>query len=135
MKIEWNVELAVGVEHIDEQHKELFSRFNRLLEACSNGSGKEEIGTLFLFLDEYVKVHFRDEEKLQIAHAFPEYDAHHAQHRIFSEKLDAFKNEMIQTGATLSLTIATNTLLINWLINHISKMDKKLGEFIRAESS
>lgn len=131
MKIEWTEDLAVGVELIDEQHQELFSRFNRLLEACSSGCGKEEIGSTLLFLDEYVRIHFRDEEKLQIAHAFPEYRAHHEQHRIFIHKLEDFKKEMLTGGATLSLTIATNSLLIDWLVNHIAKMDKKIGEFIR----
>jgi len=130
LKIEWNDELSVGVENVDEQHKELFNRFNRLLEACSNGCGKKEIGSLLLFLDEYVQVHFRDEEKLQIAHSFPEYPAHREEHKLFMQKLDEFKKEMLSAGATLSLTIATNTLLIDWLVNHISVMDKKIGEFI-----
>jgi hemerythrin len=134
LKIEWSEDLAVGVENIDEQHKELFRRFNHLLEACSGGFGKEEIGSTLLFLDEYVQVHFRDEEKLQIAHAFPEYTAHHEQHRIFIKKLEAFKKEMLSGGATLSLTIATNTMLIDWLVNHISKMDKRIGEFIRQKN-
>lgn len=131
MKIEWNEDLAVGIEDIDDQHKELFNRFNKLLDACSSGSGKAEIGSTLLFLDEYVQVHFRDEEKLQVAHAFPDYPAHHEQHRIFVDKLESFKTEMLTTGATLSLTIATNTLLIDWLVNHISRMDRKLGEFLK----
>lgn len=135
MRIEWNEDLAVGVESIDDQHKELFNRFNRLLEACSNGSGTDEIGSILFFLDEYVQVHFRDEEKLQIAHAFPEYPAHHEQHRIFISKLESFKSEMLSSGATLSLTIATNTLLIDWLVNHISKMDRRVGEFIRKQKT
>ncbi|GAM09213.1 bacteriohemerythrin [Geobacter sp. OR-1] len=130
MKIEWNEDLAVGVEYIDEQHKELFRRFNRLLEACSKGSGTKEIGSLLFFLDEYVRIHFNDEEKLQVANSFPEYPAHREQHRIFINKLDDFKNEMQTGGATLSLTIATNRMLIDWLLNHIAKMDKKIGEFI-----
>lgn len=135
MKIEWTEDLAVGVGNIDEQHQELFRRFNRLLEACSSGCGKEEIGSTLLFLNDYVRTHFREEEKLQIAHAYPEYTAHHEQHKIFMNKLEKFKKEMMAGGATLSLTIATNSLLIDWLVNHIANMDKKIGTFIRQQGS
>jgi hemerythrin len=130
LKIEWNEDLAVGVAKIDEQHKELFNRFNHLLEACSAGSGSKEIGSLLCFLDEYVRVHFSDEEKLQVAHSYPDYPLHREQHRIFINKLDEFKKEMLTEGATLSLTIATNRMMIDWLLNHIAQMDKKIGEFI-----
>lgn len=54
MNIEWNDKLAIGNSEIDGQHKELFTKFNVLLEACKQGKGKEEVNTLLSFLGEYV---------------------------------------------------------------------------------
>ncbi len=35
MAIEWTMGLSTGVDEIDDQHKELFKRINRLLDACN----------------------------------------------------------------------------------------------------
>ena len=52
MAIEWTKDLETGVALIDEQHKELFDRVNKLLAASSQGRGKEEVGSLLGFLEE-----------------------------------------------------------------------------------
>ncbi len=64
MAIEWRDSLAIGVEAIDNQHKELLLRFDRLLNACQTGKGIEELKKLQVFLGEYVHTHFNDEEEL-----------------------------------------------------------------------
>ena len=64
MAIEWTEDLATGVPEIDAQHKELFSRINRLLEACNQGQGRAEVGKTLAFLEEYVLIHFSTEEKI-----------------------------------------------------------------------
>ncbi len=134
MKLNWNDDLAIGVKEIDEQHKELFKRFGRLLDACNSGCGREELGSLLIFLDEYIKSHFRDEEKLQLACGYPDYPDHCAQHRIFISKFSELKNVMRTDGPTLSLTIGTNTMLIDWLVKHISDMDKKIATFVQEQN-
>ena len=58
MAIQWNEELATGVLEIDNQHKEIFARINRLLEASSQGKGKQEVGRMIDFLGDYVISHF-----------------------------------------------------------------------------
>jgi len=132
MRLEWDNNLAIGVNEIDEQHKELFKRFDKLLEACNNGLGKEEIGHLLSFLDEYVQTHFRDEERLQVAHDFPDYPTHRVAHRGFVERLGQLKQDLHGDGASLSVIITTNTMLLDWLVNHIAVMDKKIGTHIAA---
>lgn len=133
MRLEWDNNLAIGVNEIDEQHKELFRRFDKLLEACNNGVGKEEIGNLLFFLDDYVQTHFRDEERLQVAHAFPDYPTHRVAHRGFVERLGQLKQDLHGDGASLSVIITTNTMLMDWLVNHIAVMDKKIGAHIAAQ--
>ena len=47
----WHPSLSVGIEHIDEQHKEWFNRAERLFDAGKKGQAKEYIGELLEFLD------------------------------------------------------------------------------------
>jgi len=60
MPFEWTQNLSIGVAEIDNQHKELFKRINNLLDAISQGKGKQELFAVLEFLEDYSKFHFAD---------------------------------------------------------------------------
>lgn len=132
MGIEWREALAVGVEEIDRQHRELLERFDRLLRACETGRGIDELKPLIGFLSEYVVKHFGDEEQLQRQFIYPEYATHKREHESFVARLQDLKDEINQDGAALHHVVETNGLLLKWLIHHISTVDVKLGRFLAA---
>lgn len=129
MAIEWTENLAVGVENIDEQHKVLFEKVNELLEACSLGQGKTVIGDTIIFLGEYTKKHFNDEEKYMLSINYPEYNKQKELHTNFISELEKINNDYMETGNKLLLTISVNSMVVKWLTYHISIEDKKIGEF------
>jgi hemerythrin len=131
MGIQWRDSLAIGVEAIDNQHKELLLRFASLLEACHAGNGIDELKKLQGFLDEYVHTHFNDEEALQKLHRYPDYEAHRAEHHYFIEQLNKLKLETESEGVSTHHVVETNNMLLKWLLNHISKVDLALGVFLR----
>ena len=132
MAIEWRESLSIGVEVIDNQHKELLHRFDRLLSACQTGKGIEELRKLMAFLEEYVHTHFKDEEALQRQHQYPEYETHHAEHLYFIEQINKLKQETSKEGIATHHVIEANNMLLKWLLNHISKVDTKLGAFLKS---
>ena len=134
MAIEWKANLATGNEEIDNQHKELFSRFNRLLEACSRGKGKGEVGNLLSFLGDYVKSHFATEERLQVQHDYPGYRDHKRMHDDFIGSLKKIQDEFNAEGAGIAVVIQTNKMIVDWLVKHISGTDKELASFLRTQS-
>ncbi len=131
MAIEWNEQLATGNSNIDDQHKELFRRFDSLLAACNQRKGKEEVHSLLVFLGDYVKTHFSMEEALQKKNNFPDYPAHKEQHDGFMRDLRKLEEQLELEGASFPLVIQTNQIMINWLIKHINAMDKELAAFLR----
>lgn len=131
MGIQWRDSLLIGVEAIDNQHKELLVRFDRLLISCEEGRGAEELKKLLSFLEEYVHTHFKDEEALQRLHRFPGYQEHCAQHAYFINQIRELRNETNKEGFSLHHIIETNYLLLKWLLDHISKVDKELGTYIK----
>lgn len=131
MGIQWRDSLAIGVEMIDNQHKELLLRFDSLLTACEEGRGKDELKQLLSFLEEYARTHFRDEEALQRLHRFPGYKEHCAQHAYFMAQIKELRNETKTEGYSMHHVIETNNLLLKWLLNHISKVDKELSTYIK----
>lgn len=130
MGIQWRESLAIGVEEIDNQHKELLHHFDRLLEACEAGKGMQELKKLLEFLNRYVLTHFSDEEELQRRHGYPGYDAHRKEHDSFVVRIKKLQAEVDGEGVAVYHVIETNNLLFKWLINHISKVDRELGRFL-----
>jgi hemerythrin len=129
MGVEWYKGLSTGVDWQDKQHKELFSRINALLEAMSEGRGREEVKRLYTFLDEYFAVHFKAEEKAMARLNYPDELMHLKEHAHFIEDMARLKEEGgPQVG--LALVIKTQRRVVDWLINHIAVSDKALGEFL-----
>ncbi len=134
MAVEWREHLSVGIRRIDEQHKELFRRFDALLTACNQRKGKEEVHGVLRFLDDYIRSHFAMEEQLQKKLDYPYYNEHKAQHETFIKDFRKLQDEFAEGGASLSLVIQTNQTLVKWFINHIHALDQALADYARGKA-
>lgn len=136
--MQWTEDLSVGVEEIDNQHKELFRRINSLVDAIKKAECKLVIDGVIKFLEEYAIIHFTEEEGYMVRHGYPEYPQHKAQHAIYLKALADVKEQAAQPriqGGSYELSVTTNQVVVDWIIAHIAKVDKKLGEFLRARGS
>lgn len=131
MGIGWRETLAIGVERIDGQHRELLRHFDALLNACEAGLGMEELGNLLDYLDGYVQWHFADEERLQEEHQYPGLEEHRREHEAFIGRIARLRLHIAGEGVALHHLVETNDLLFTWLIGHISGTDRLLGDFLR----
>jgi len=127
----WRDSLLIGVKEVDNQHKELFSRVDKLFEACQLGKGKDEIGNILNFLEEYVVEHFRSEEDLQLKYNYVDYVSHKAMHDAFIKEVKELKRQYEQNGETGYLVVSVNRKVIDWLIEHVGKVDRTLGVFLK----
>ena len=66
MKYELTKDLETGNALIDSEHRQLFAVINKLMDACSQGKGRDQIASTVQYLNDYVSKHFSDEEQLQI---------------------------------------------------------------------
>jgi hemerythrin len=136
--MEWNEKLAVGVETIDSQHKELFKRINNLVLAIKQHRCKAEIDGVLEFLDDYARIHFSDEEKYMRETGYPGYEEQLREHKKYLEALRELKEQAalprIQ-GASYDLSATTNQVVIDWIVDHIIKVDMKFGAFLNSKKS
>jgi len=137
MAIEWTPNLSVGVEYIDDQHKVWFEKANGLFEAEKERRAKEYIDQMIDFLDEYTKQHFRDEEAYMEKINYPEaeLEAQRKAHASFINRLAKLKSDYEKAGGNILVIHDANKMIIDWLINHIKSMDKKIGEYIKTQES
>jgi hemerythrin len=128
----WTESLSIGVDLIDQQHKTWFEKAEALFEAGKNRQAKEYISELLDFLDEYTKKHFRDEEKFMLEIRYPEYDIQKRMHTEFIDRLANLKTEYEKSGGNIVVILNANKMVLDWLTNHISHLDKKIGEYVRS---
>lgn len=127
----WNENLKIGVTLIDSEHKELCSRIDQLFDACNKGHGKDEIVKTLQFLEDYTIKHFNDEEKLQRSSSYPKVAEHKAMHEFFKSKISELKKDLNENGASIATISKTNYFLMDWLLNHIQKVDTELANYIK----
>lgn len=131
MSLQWRADLAVGVDLIDEQHQELFARINNLLESCNQGKGRDEVAKMIDFLGEYISLHFADEEALQRQVDYPDYSAHKLMHDRFVAEYGRLQEQLRSDGPTVRFVLQVNRAVVDWLVQHISKVDKALAVYVQ----
>ncbi len=129
---EWDDSVALGIPHIDEQHKALFEWINALNDSILRGDGHEQVGDIILNLITYVKEHFSEEERLMLAYSYPQLVSHRNEHDIFAEKLQDIQDSFI-AGNDMSTSI--HEFLVNWLVCHIKGTDQGYSRFIHERES
>jgi hemerythrin len=127
----WKESLKIGVPLIDSEHRELCDRIDRLFAACGQGRGKGELVETVEFLESYTIRHFSDEERLQRSSAYPKIKEHKAMHDFFTGKISELKKDIGENGVNVSTISKTNYFLMDWLLNHIQKVDSELAQYIK----
>jgi len=118
-KYQWDESLATGIDLIDNQHKMLIQRLDDVATAIQDGHGINQIVTTLDFLIDYTHFHFTTEENHMQKHQYPGLEQHMTLHRELKDTLRDLEQDFKEEGATFNLADALNTLLYNWLVNHI----------------
>ncbi len=92
----WETTLSVDNERLDNQHRELLSQVNKLINLFVKESANQTtVNEAATFLDDYIKTHFRDEEAYMESYGYPHLDAHRASHAHFIENYLALRKRML----------------------------------------
>ena len=134
--MEWTDKLATGISTIDSQHKELFKRINNLVIAIKEHRCKSEIDGTIKFLDDYAKVHFTAEEKHMQEANYEGLEEQRRDHKQYLAALAELKEEASQPrvpGSSYDLSATTNQVVVDWIVDHIMKIDMKFAEFLKQQ--
>ncbi len=134
--MEWSERLATGIRTIDSQHKELFKRINNLVAAIKQQRCKSEIDGTIKFLDDYSRVHFSEEEKHMRDTNYEGLAEQEADHQKYLEALRELKEQAslprVQ-GSSYNLSATTNQVVVDWIVAHIMRLDKKFGDYLKQQ--
>lgn len=124
--IRWDEQYRVGVEMVDEQHRQLFEVINKFVGNFGKNDRSEIEATLAAMV-EYTDYHFQAEEQLFRNH--PDFAHHQREHAIFLRKVVEFQKNLAAGKEELSLAMVQ--FLLSWLKNHILTTDIKFFRELR----
>lgn len=131
----WKEKYKIGVERIDEQHKELFKRLSNFIQIVQDDiPWKEKLDSVketMAFMQQYVEYHFDDEEKYQKEINYPDIELHKEIHAKFKQEIYDYVQIFEQGEFTEEKVQEFSAKLMTWLIMHVGKMDQKIGEYVR----
>lgn len=123
---QWEEKYSVGIQSIDNQHKEIFKYLNELLQAMKDGKAENVTTQIILELAKYAKIHFQKEEFFFQRFNYPETVEHMREHQFFIEKVESFKSEF--KAGKITLTFELLGFLKDWIDHHILEVDKRYME-------
>lgn len=126
--IEWSDALSIGIKTIDDQHKGLVKMVNEINEGIKGGWGKEARDAILKKLVEYTVVHFSTEESLMNISHYSGADLHKKHHEnligLVGEYIKKYEEDPNASNYDLLF------FLKRWLVEHILKDDKVMGEYL-----
>ena len=126
-KIIWGEDFSVGVRVLDEQHKQIVTMVNTLIEMSNAKIGSEIISDTLTKMTLYAINHFSKEEEYMLEYNYPEYSIQKKQHSEFKRKTVDFCMETMAHKETVPAEIFM--YLKSWWTNHILKEDMKYKKY------
>ena len=124
--MEWNNKYAIGIPEIDEQHKVLFACIERLEAPADAQQHGLSMYYVMEQLKDFVRIHFAVEEIVMRLFDYPELEAHAAEHRAFSAKIEALEKDELSH----EVHIQVGKFLREWLLRHVMVSDKHYAAYI-----
>ena len=126
----WNNSFSVGIEQIDDQHKDLFNCIADLEKSVANPDEKQRWNSIhysIMKLQDYVRIHFSVEECLMEVLGYPGRAAHIREHNKFVKVVsDLERRSITQNNITANEIVE---FLRDWLVNHIAVTDQDYSRY------
>lgn len=122
--MQWRVNYSVGVQSMDDEHRELIELINNLYSKLRQETENEEIERRLGDIVAAISMHFALEERLMRAHEYAEYAAHKEDHEELLDQIYELADEFLSdpdTGGEL-----LEKRLSDWFAVHFAGFDARL---------
>ena len=128
-----NGDLSVGVDAIDQEHRELFASLSALEAAVKIHDQRPQAGLLLRKLADRARAHFASEEAAMTAVMYPGLALHGVKHQYLVEQVESLLARCHRGG--FSLNEHSLNFLRDWLVTHIQKEDLNFGLWLKEHGS
>ena len=119
---------APRTENVAVEHDIQLQLLGAVEQAVREGRDVDDVMALLDQLIEYTNVHFHSEEMMMRLYAFPQYDAHRAEHADLMDQVRAIRDGFAEEGGADLLE--TVSALRGWLQRHMRGKDRGFETFL-----
>ena len=123
--IEWREGFKIGVDQVDQEHRQLFA----LVRALNLASVEQTVEELL----DYVVTHFSNEQQLMEKSAYPAFEQHLKLHEEFAAQAADFLGGGVEWSEERVQEL--RRFLNKWLIGHIMTHDLRFGKWHATQSA
>lgn len=131
-RLVWSDDLVLGVNSIDEQHREWIALVQAFERAVTEGHSAEEMRRTLAAAVAYTESHFADEQRVMEEAGYPFLDDHIGQHQLAWDRVHAFASvEGAGEVADEEMRRSLAEFLPQWLMLHINTADRQFARWLK----
>jgi hemerythrin len=127
--VKWNSSLAIGIEAIDNQHKQIFEHLLALENSVAKRDPWHILRFLLSQLAEYMKFHLAVEEAMLEIVRYPQHADHCQAHAKIMDQIAELEKQLQRTGSETTLV----TFFEDWFIRHVLGEDRQYAAYVKEE--
>lgn len=131
-RLVWSDDLVLGVNSIDEQHREWIALVQAFERAVTEGRPAEEMRSTLAAAVAYTESHFADEQRVMEEAGYPFLDDHIGQHQLAWDRVHTFASvEGAGEVADEEMRRSLAEFLPQWLMLHINTADRQFARWLK----
>lgn len=124
--VQWKDDYSVGAERVDDEHKALIERINRLYDRLMNEDDPAAVSVFFESLTNVISIHFALEERFLREHGYEKLPQQREDFERLLDEILGLLDEFDRNEETDRENLAAR--LDGWLSSHSETHDARLGE-------
>jgi len=131
----FNEQFSSGIPFMDNSVKRFILELNKLSDAMKRGEGREYVFFALDYLKDFCETQLALENKVMLQYDFYDYANHAEAHTKLREDIISIMKKCDESGADHSTPLTVQRLMADWLMRHVSKSDKVLGDYLKVQLS
>lgn len=133
MKVKWSKDFNIKNMQLDKQHELIFEITDLANDLAlkiqeNNTQYKDDLKQILAKLFQYIKIHFKDEEKFMESIDFPLIEEHKKSHQVLVEKT---KELLEHSDNIVKMSQELSILTKDWILDHFANEDLWIANFTK----
>ena len=122
--LQWKPEYSVGIQSMDDEHREMIELINATCEKLSSETSADQVEEYLGEILSTISMHFALEERMMQKAGYDEYQAHKDDHEVLLDRLRDLMDDFFVDPASGAMRLEQG--LSDWFAGHFSTFDARL---------
>ena len=122
--LQWKPEYSVGIQSMDDEHREMIELINATCEKLSSETSADQVEEYLGEILSTISMHFALEERMMQKAGYDEYQAHKDDHEVLLDRLRDLMDDFFVDPASGAMRLEHG--LSDWFAGHFSTFDARL---------